>query len=243
MALTPAFIPEQVLEIGADTVTHPNVGYLGEWIPHGCLAVPMAPCDVSVMIGNLTATLGMGSDMGGAMEGEIESTPTAAYPAPSTMSGKTAIATELYPNPYPYSSTMSAESASAIEVYPNPYQYSPSESITATKFYTISTSVDIPLLEGYTTPLVETYPLYTSASAVATSTSYDGTTGYPVTITSMGYECGYGYSGNDGYTNVTSAATSYSGPVADSTHAAFPGAEAPTSLMVGVVAMLLVALF
>lgn len=62
MALTPAFTPEHVLMPGDGTATRPNVGYLGKWIPQGCLPVPSAPCGVNVKIGNLTASLSGGGE-------------------------------------------------------------------------------------------------------------------------------------------------------------------------------------
>ena len=61
MALTPAFTPEMVLTPGSGQAVRSNVGHLGAYIPQGCLAVPMAPCGVNVMVGNLTATLSGGS--------------------------------------------------------------------------------------------------------------------------------------------------------------------------------------
>ncbi|KAK0301878.1 hypothetical protein LTR01_009102 [Friedmanniomyces endolithicus] len=60
MSLTPAFTPEMVLTPGSGQAVRANVGYLGAYIPQGCLAVPAAPCGVSVLFGNLTATLSNG---------------------------------------------------------------------------------------------------------------------------------------------------------------------------------------
>ena len=66
MALTPAFTPKMVLTPGSGQAVRSNVGHLGAYIPQGCLAVPMAPCGVNVMFGNLTATLSGGSMMANA---------------------------------------------------------------------------------------------------------------------------------------------------------------------------------
>lgn len=89
MALTPAFTPEHLLMPGDGTATRMNVGYLGQYIPQGCLKVPTAPCGVNVEIGNLTAMLSAGEmgASGSATAGGMAESYAAGASATATMTG------------------------------------------------------------------------------------------------------------------------------------------------------------
>ena len=57
-SLTPAFTPDQILSSGS------GVGYLGDYIPEGCVAAPSPPCGAEVSFGPLlptTASMGDGA--------------------------------------------------------------------------------------------------------------------------------------------------------------------------------------
>ncbi|KAI7263789.1 hypothetical protein KC343_g349 [Hortaea werneckii] len=57
-SLTPAFTPDQILSSGM------GVGYLGNYIPEGCVSAPAPPCGASISFGPLLpATSGAGSMM------------------------------------------------------------------------------------------------------------------------------------------------------------------------------------
>merc|ERR1711939_805084 len=57
-SLTPAFTPDQILSSGM------GVGYLGDYIPEGCVSAPAPPCGASISFGPLLpSTSGAGSMM------------------------------------------------------------------------------------------------------------------------------------------------------------------------------------
>ena len=93
-ALTPAFTPQQVLQMGSGA-SRSQVGKLGRYVPVSCAPVPPAPCGGSVSIGMVNSMLsgagmtsGMGSTNGtGTMSGYGPAPSSGSASMPSTSGG------------------------------------------------------------------------------------------------------------------------------------------------------------
>ncbi|TKA27345.1 hypothetical protein B0A50_04956 [Salinomyces thailandicus] len=106
MALTPAFTPDQILSSGM------GVGYLGDYIPAGCVSAPAPPCNAPISFGPLLPTT-----MANNMTSPMPTTAVAGVAAPSGMAYGTGVMGAARPTAAPVAGGAASNGTNASGSY------------------------------------------------------------------------------------------------------------------------------